>query len=77
MNEAGRRAARTLLQGMTAGMLISLYQALSPWPMSATQMAAVGPVLSIVLTAAMSVLQNTAEDKGFIPTVLKTKVPTW
>ena len=54
--------------------MIACYQAFSPWPMNPEQITAAGPLLAILLTAAVSVVQNSAENSGVIPTLLKDKV---
>ena len=73
MNDAGERGLRTVLQGASALLLINLYQAFSPWPMSPTQVQALSPILTILLTAMASILQNTAEAKGYIKPIFKSQ----
>lgn len=69
MSDAQRRAIRTLLQAISAAVLIGLYQAFAPaqYQLNVTQVAA----LTAILTPVVAFAQNWFEDNTNLPAVLK------
>lgn len=67
MNDATRRALRTLFQVGSVSALIGLYNAFAPQPLNSAQVGA----LTTFGTLAVSFVQNLLEDTGTIPAIGK------